>query len=273
MNVIVIGQPKSGTTALHACVLASLEDAEGPHRSEFEPSDLRTLDLSSRRIVAKKLTDLFGAHERPELADFDRSMLIHRDPRDRLVSWLLYDIYGRDELFDDHAFDRWIGFIQAKEQSPADVDLTDLLFHYWELTGINMLYAFGRSNDRLVDFMVACGSQVQTVAYEAFVHGDVGVIQDALGVDVVVPDLTGPESRVARTKSSGGWRHWVTDRDVAILRPFCADIFGLFGYDDEWETSPTPVIDPATTSTYVRSLRQRRLEERACGGTTDSSPL
>ena len=86
-----------------------------------------------------------------------------------------------------------------------------------------------------------------------------------------MPELTGPEARVARTKSSGGWRHWVTMRDIPVLRPFCGEMFELFGYDDEWETSSAPVIDPATTSHYVRSLRDRRLQEGVCVGRVDSS--
>jgi hypothetical protein len=80
-----------------------------------------------------------------------------------------------------------------------------------------------------------------------------------LGFDIVdqaeVPSGTG-KAKVIRKKSTGDWRHWFTDTDVAHYRAGTMRRYmETFGYDhDDWALHPAPCIDPDHGSRYARNL-------------------
>ena len=267
MRVLVIGQSKSGTTAL----LWSAARALGSTETVFEPTDLNSLDLAAPDIVVKRLIDDYRWSESPILNDFDVTLLIYRDPRDRFVSWLLYDLYGRAAALDDAKVRTWLDLLRRKESKPKTVGMTELNHRYWQLTGINLLHALGKTNEALVGFMLRHGPQVVSVRYEDFIRGDVATVSAALGLgDMGDRTVVGPESRVARTKASGSWRHWFTPSDVAVFEPFCAPIMERFGYVPEWELARKQRIPAVEASEYVSHLVEVRRSEHAEAAATES---
>ncbi len=103
MRVAILGLAKTGTTALYSKFLEAMPESTD---SYFEPGNRlvwkyrfrRFLEMmkvrQSRSVVAKFI--LFNRHNNRHIAPFghfDHRILIVRDPRDRLVSALLYWAY------------------------------------------------------------------------------------------------------------------------------------------------------------------------------------
>ena len=259
MRVLVFGQAKSGTTAL----MRSLSDAMNrqsatPVTEVLEPDNLNDVDRSPDPLVVKKL---FGPHDREESVsyrDFDHRLFIVRDPRDRIISSLLYDVYGRTGV-DLAAMQPFLDLLEAKEKDPRSVSLLVLHHVYWKLTGIDLLSNAVRSTQRARSFWRNQGSDWTLVQYEDFVAGDTSELAQQLGVDTLAqPEITGDLARVSRTRASGSWRHWLTPADQLVLEPATHNFLTEFGYDIDWKLHPEPVVERSETSDYVRSLLQDR---------------
>jgi hypothetical protein len=91
MKIVVAGLGKTGTTAL----FCKLKQAMPPDTlCLFEPRGYRAPSNHVAHILAK---DLFGYDKTINVASFqsfDKRILMVRDPRDTLVSRVLYDIYN-----------------------------------------------------------------------------------------------------------------------------------------------------------------------------------
>ncbi len=251
MRVLVFGQPKSGTTAL----MRSVSEAIGDATEVLEPDNLNEVDLRPDPLVVKKL---FGPHDRDESAAypaFDARLFIVRDPRDRFISSLLYDAHGRRDSVSEADLAPFLELLQAKEANPSSVSVVALHHAYWKVTGIDLLSNTLRSTQRLRTFWRNKGNEWTLVRYEDFVSGNNRDIATLVGaVELAQPQITGELARVARTRDKGDWRHWFTSQDVPVFEPFAAGFLDDFGYDDSWELSTEPTIDPATASGYVRQL-------------------
>lgn len=253
MRVLILGEAKSGTTALHQAVCDALGTA--PEHQHFEPDDLRTLDLTAEDLVVKKLLSNLSPPEKNLFLDFDRRVLLVRDPRDRLVSWLLYDIHGHARDLDDTKLEKYLDMLRRKEQDPAGVQFLRLTHAYWRLTGADMLSALARSVARLNEILGRFRDLFEIVYYEQFVEGETSRLRIYLEVDDLPVPEVGPDlQRVVRTKSHGDWRHWFTDRDLLWLRPMVSPVLRRLDYAKDWNVADDPVIDPDHCSRYVERL-------------------
>lgn len=243
--------------------MRSLSDAlslksSTPVTEVLEPENLNDVDLSPDPLVVKKL---FGPHDREESSsyqEFDYRLFIVRDPRDRIISSLLYDVYGRSAVKDAEAMQPFLDLLEAKEQDPRSVSLLVLHHVYWKLTGIDLLSNAVRSTQRARSFWRNQGSDWTLVHYEDFVTGNTAELAKQLGVDALAqPEITGDLARVSRSRDSGSWRHWLTPADQLVLEPATHNFLDEFGYAIDWKLDPDPVVDKAEASDYVRSLLDR----------------
>ena len=258
MRILIFGQAKSGTTALMRSVSTALPDAI----EVLEPEDLKAVDLTRTNLVVKKL---FGPHNRNEgivYSEFDHRLLLVRDPRDRFISALLYDAFGRTEL-PSEAFDPFLELLTAKEADPASVPLFELHHTYWKITGLDLFTNAARSTQRLRSFYRNSAGSFRLVRYEDFVSPESNQqLADELGVgSLEQPVITDDLARVSRTRGQGSWRRWLTPSDLRVFEPFADGVLDEFGYTHDWELDPHPVIQPAEASDYVRSLLASRSAE------------
>lgn len=261
MRVLVLGHAKSGTTALHRSVCDALGVTPDPEW--FEPEDLAELDLGGRDVVVKKLIGNLGLREEATFDAFDKRLMIVRDPRDRLISWLLYDIYGRPGAAAGARFQNFLEVLRAKEGDPASITVQRLTHTYWSVTGIDVLSFLVRSSDQLRRFWNRRSDQFELVRYENLVEGELHGAARYLGVSSLEQaDVSADYGRVVRTKGSGDWRHWFTARDLQWLRPMTTDLLHQFGYTVDWELATDPYIDPAVASQYVERLALASLADR-----------
>lgn len=264
MRVLITGLAKTGTTGVFTLVRNSLA---GRVATAFEthvpvcegegPADHTVVKL----LIDAPATDL------GRFADFERRILIVRDPRDRLVSGFLYSAgYHGAYYLDDARVERMIAALEAKEHDPAAVPLRDLVLLHRELNGTPETPA-DRQSDRLARSLaraeaVGAAGGWFTLRYEDFVDGRLDALEAYLGLGLSGGSDVDPSvGRVVRTRGYGNWTNWLTGADVAYYRPVFEDFIARHGYDPTWQLPAEPRIDPQHGSRYVRRLIEGKRRE------------
>jgi Methyltransferase domain len=262
MRWLIVGTARSGTTAL----FSAMADAVDRPRLFFEEpvSQLRAAlrhDLAGP-TVAKVIFDNESATDIMSVAKaFDHRIVLLRDPRDGLVSRLLYVIANLPEQLADPTFTvQLVDLLQRKQQAPAELPFTEIA-RLFDNTRIGPLIA--RSLGKLTgfaDFASDLGREWLQLRYEDLVAGRLpgwgrrhfGL---ALPAEVEVP---ADYSRVARSLSAGDWRHWFTEADVDELRPCLDPLLRRLGYSTDWTLATPPHIGEAQSWRYVQKLIDER---------------
>lgn len=274
MRIAIYGLAKTGTTALYYKIKSAMPRNTACY---FEPGlhrqpRIRRQELLARigigrsrpllvkflpfRPGAAAMLDRFGA--------FDRSILITRDPRDRLISVLLYRPYESQIARRPAAVREWVALLQAKEGDPRSVSLMRLLCSFCELQGERFDqkewvadYA-GKAIAEPLQF-AAEHPELFQFRYEDLVDRNFAGLGDYLGLplegEAVVADVV---RRVVRTRAYGGWRDWFSPDDVIALRPVLQPYLDRYYPTADWSLEPTPSIDPAHGSRYVMRIVDER---------------
>lgn len=255
MKVLVAGLPKTGTTALMYLIANSLPPVT---RKLMEPDSCPSEFLDEpgdavAKILIKPKVD-FESFSR-----FEKKIAIVRDPRDRMVSDLLYSQFHAPYLDDNARVSRALEALRKKESSPGSVPFIELVRILGELAGGNdpvkrHMHGIGQKDKWFHDAVDRLAYPF-LYHYEDFVAGRYRVIEQYLGVpligDAKVPDGV---RRVVRTKSSGDWRNWFTAVDIEVYRPLLSPELHRQGYGDDWTISESPVIDQQHCSAYFLRL-------------------
>jgi hypothetical protein len=138
MNIVIISQAKSASTAVFYTIKQALPDNT---HCLFEP---RILDDATRQLLSQTdnapcvLAKVLAIHPPDHFppADylrFDRQILITRDPRDRQISALLYGMISSPFINDEARIEKYIDLVRQKEADPKSVSVRDLQNMYMEL--------------------------------------------------------------------------------------------------------------------------------------------
>ena len=128
MRIVIFGLAKSGTTALFYILKSALPPST---LCLFEPRSFnaRTLDRnqfvrflkeSDHDVLAKVLP--FRPHDPGDaesFSDFEKQILIVRDPRDRLISRLLYGIYHSNFYHDNREVTAFLEILYKESESSS----------------------------------------------------------------------------------------------------------------------------------------------------------
>jgi len=216
---------------------------------------------------------------------FDRKIFLVRDPRDWLVSSLLFGapaIALSNADADTHvraeAIAAVIALLRCKEADPASVSILDLIHLYRRLWSPPETVKFDRKV-RPFHLLPLAGAVAEhyrwrmellseflrrhpdyfIVKYEDFVSGQLRPIEDHLGFSLQGECNVDPHfKRVVRTKRSKDWRNWLLQGDVEFFRPIFSPFMEEFGYADDWTLSETPVVAPEHASIYVCNIIAER---------------
>ena len=258
MRVCVAGMGKSGTTALVYAIRAAM-----PANTVllFEPRTF--VPVTAPNVAAKVLLHTKHPMPYPFYRQFERLVLIVRDPRDVLVSRLLYRAYGATSMLADPArLERYLALLRAKEADPRSVSLLEINDVFETMGGSSAHTDEGRAR-MLADAIAfhAAFPDALVFKYETMVGGDFAPLADHLSLDAEAMNPTVPAAlrRVDRTRRAGNWRDWFRPEDVAHYRPLLADYMRRYGYDDDWAIAAEPCIRPEECSEYVlRLVRERQ---------------
>ena len=261
MNILIMGLPKSGTSGLAMMIFAAFPGCvRNLERIQF----IKDEELAQGKVVCKELIDhpnkiaIHGKH----YVKYDKLVKIVRDPRDRLVSGILYG--GFNTIVNkldvrDHFLER----LKAKEANPMSVTCMELV----SILKINAKtnYPFEIPNLgseayflNVIENLEANFNMPQyTIKYEEFVEKKLAGLQDFLEVEFVKTDVD--FSRTSRTKTHGEWKNWLTPEDIEQFKPIFDPIIKKYNYED-WTINETPYINPEKSSKWAEAKINERYE-------------
>lgn len=254
MHYLVAGQGKSGTTALFACLEQSLP---GDTRTLFEPrnpAQIATVFESTGSANSLSKVKLQYLNDPTvDVSRFDKTVLIVRDPRDMLVSRLLYGFYEFQQAGQLDEYEQACRLLARKVDDPDAMGMYDLLIALDELKGRRP--ATGAKAQRLpVEF--ASRHEPFVITYEDFVDGKLEDIEAWLGITLVRDiDVGDRLRRVERTKSYGEWPEWFTDQDLARVNAQWQRYMDVFGYVPVSIAKAAKQIPRETSIDYVERFR------------------
>ncbi|RSZ60469.1 hypothetical protein HF313_19725 [Massilia atriviolacea] len=255
MRCLIVGAGKTGTTALLYAVAQAMGGEPAIH---FEDRIAALPPLAPHTAAKVLFEDERADHIAAFGNRFDRRVLLVRDPRDNLISQLLYAVATHRVQMDDPGWLRTIALLlQRKQENPASVALQDFPQLKPPSALLDLVCAANRS---LAAFARAHAGDWFILRYEDMVAGRLEALSAYLGLTVQPdPKIDPAYQRVARTKGAGDWRHWFTREDVAHYRPLLAPLMAGLGYADDWTLADPPHIAPEHSWVYFeRLVRERR---------------
>jgi hypothetical protein len=259
---MILGVGKSGTTAILYKVAGGLPNCHafsggqpGKHLGNYENAVYKHTYEERKG----KTFDRYREHFQKE--QYDHKIWIARDPRDSVVSRMLYRWHkgyrGRKKQYLAH-----LRLVLKKEKDPGSVPFHEICrytsHNSWPTTAEEVITEERIRCQRMHDFVKSLGDEWFLFKYEDMVNGNFEALNTYLGftvqADAEVPKSTG-KAKVVRKKSTGDWRHWFTDEDVDLFKPAFLPYMKLIGYDcDDWRLSTDPVIEPEYSSEYIKRL-------------------
>jgi hypothetical protein len=269
-NGLVIGLSKSGTTIIASVIQNSIAQA----RLMIEPRTVAVIEKIGR-IGVPWVVKLLYDHwlDRPSLLDGivrgetgfrpDRIVAIVRDPRDRMVSALMYRAYECVLLgAGERQVDAWIEIVRDKEAHPGKHSLIDLFAHFARIFQVvDSVDSFCASFADYAAWIARYGERMHVLRYEDFVAGDTAALSAYLGLRLSESrDIDASLRRLGRTKGSGAWRTMLLPPDVAYLRERYGAVLEKHGYGD-WAIGPGR-LEAAQGSDYVRKIAREAFATR-----------
>jgi len=277
MKILITGLPKTGTTGLFYTIRQSL--GGGEVREMFEPAAYERQESDEAQgVLAKALLAQPHPVDYESFSGFEKKIGLVRDPRDWVISSLLYAMFDAPYCEDDAATAQILAALRRKEADPHSVsvlEITRLFCNVWTPPegmdaskleecfvgmminkGIREVYQWHM--DWELDFYRK-HPEYFIVKYEDFVSRNISALETHLGLA-----LTGQGSvaaryqRVIRTKGAGDWRHWFIEEDIEFFKPIFSEMMNAFSYPADWAPAEQPVVLPEYSSEYVRGLIAER---------------
>jgi hypothetical protein len=246
LNYLIAGLAKSGTTIL----FSRLKQAITPEpETFFEPDrDEQLQEILEAGATSHTLTKvLIGrvTSQNHSIKQFDRHIVIYRDPRDQFISMLLYLFYDFQVSGDHVAYQKALAALTRKVQDPGAHSTIDLYNLVAGLVSRAPIAVFGNLHREQRDYIHAFSPHL--LRYEDFVDSKLASTEQylALGLrnDAQVPDVY---HRVARSKAYGDWKHWLSEQDLDYINNEWGDTIQTLGYP--LETRPGQLSIPNSTS-------------------------
>ena len=117
---------------------------------------------------------------------YTHKLFLVRDPRDNLISFMLYMIVNTTRLIQPAAAREFIRQLECKERSPQQVSLADLLETMGRLNDCDFLDVFLRWQQFSLEFTQQQAGW-KLVRYERVVGGAVEDIEQHLGFQLTAP--------------------------------------------------------------------------------------
>jgi len=256
-KILVVGAPKSGTTALFYNIKSCLP----PNAYSFFEPDKLPAPESVKYLFRDVLVKIVLSNP-PELEGIDKYskvVLIIRDPRDLLISALLYtSAFHSTWNKNEREILENLHILQRKESFPEKVSC----HHIWKKMVIPRL-PLEKFLQRMSWVMeVKQLTNTEVLFYEDFVNSHVDIVEKYLGFKIKEEAIIPKQyKRVARTKGSGNWRKWLTTEDVDYYKPYLNKFLDQFDYNsDDWELEQA-IIEPAHCSEYyLKLVNERRVQ-------------
>ncbi len=258
-SVIIVGQGKSGTSKLTYVVNSGMPTNTEIH---FEPKGIKGLpNIGMHKELLGKLPminkSLYGPNQSVKFGAisqlYDRKIWILRDPRDRVVSLMLYRWF-KGHNPDPVKYKKALDLVKRKEADPTSVNITQI----WNLIYAPGMYAVKLKEEylKLDNILSNLDKTWHILSYENMIDGKLSDLNTYLGFDTSldeeVPDKL---NRVVRSKGYGNWKNWFTSEDVSFYQPILGDFISKYcPIIDDWTLNPKQEIDQSKGSQYMQKL-------------------
>jgi predicted DNA-binding protein YlxM (UPF0122 family) len=280
-KIVIYGQYKTGTTACFFKIRNSLKSAprEIFEKPEFIPDPMdKTRPVLAKVIIPAKPENfirfdmVLSQKELEEKAEegirsfsnFDKQILLIRDPRDRLISGILFLTQEHPEIYKNKkVLDQTLDLIRKKENSPSSVSLLEILNHVLIGSGkparSRISEQIKNQHDWIFNFERKLKNFVK-YRYEDMIIDNDHQVEKYLGFNIQKNVTVNKDfDFVTRTKDSGSWHSWFTEEDVEFFKPVMHDYIHHFGYDEQWKLNAHQQINPEHGSRYVERIINRRI--------------
>ena len=280
MKILIFGIAKSGTTALFykiknslpsdtICLLeprsfdAATMDAGKGIRPRFRWFGRREPSVLAKIIPFQKWVPV----DLSSFSSFEKQVMIVRDPRDRLISYLLFSRVWRSSLcHQEREISTFLELLRRKEATPQSVTVRHITAALDQLKipgdsagPAGYHHTFIREP---LDFH-AEHYRVFVYRYEDLIDGQFALLEKYLRLKLGAPAPANPAlNLVARTRGYGGWRDWFTPEDVDFFRPVMQPFLDRYYPDADWELNAQPSITAEHASAFVeRTVNRKRAVE------------
>lgn len=257
IRVSIVGLAKSGTSALYSAVKACLP---APRRLMFEPVNVTELAYVSTGHEQNALTKLmFSSLDRLEYTPdrFTHNIAIVRDPRDTVVSSVLFRFNRLRLINNKAASDRLIALFKRKEQDPRSVSMVELLESIEAGEAESFRAGFADQLSRFSAYLDL--GKHHLITFDQMREGDLTDLNAYLGLELAPPPpLDGWIGKISRKGDSGDWKHWFSPSDVDYFRDSMMPFISKYGFSPDWELATPPVIEPEHCSQYIARLAEAR---------------
>lgn len=256
LKIVILGEAKSGTTGLFYKFKNSMPKTT---RCVFEPKGYEYLPKfgdDARSVLIKALFGDPNRYRYHTFDKFDKKVFIVRDPRDRIVSEMLFWVCESSFWRDEAKLREFMDLLIKKENNPGSVSLVELIrlgrlldnptfkLESWKLRIVRRL--------ELMREFLANNPGYFVLKYEVFVSGQLAELENYLGFSLKgKSDVTGFEDIVTRTKSYGDWKNWFTEKDIDFFRPYLESPLKQYGFSSDWSVNRNQVIQKDHGSGYV----------------------
>ena len=263
-RIAVIGLAKSGTTGLWSRLVNTYPRK---YLRFFEGDFLQTRynkylgrqkpSKDAANIIDKQI--IVPNFRIEALNDFDKVIWLVRDPRDRLVSYILYRHFDHRYQDDQFVLDQ-IQMLEEKEANPESVSLKTLESRL-ALPPPSLDSGFFWEDHKkwaVLESSIAKGIAC-VFKYEDFVKEHFEILETFLNVRIGKNKKVPKQfERVIRSRSSGFWQDWFTEEDLEYYGDLFDPFLRQFGYGTVITQRGSKQINPVHGSQYVKKIVNER---------------
>lgn len=264
MKVLVVGAAKTGTTIISKTIQNSLQGAY----FHMEPQDTAFFMEGALMDRYARVVKIIFEHwnQRPNLRkaiianelplQFDRTVVIVRDPRDEMLSRVMYFVYP---WLEEHGYkgnesqvESWLEFIEQVERNPSAYSFNQIVAFLNNNFSVSV-FSTTHPLNAYRTFCEEVKKDVCLVRYEDFILGHHEVLEQYLGVPLASESGLDYQHRTRRSAAFNNWKPLFKEEDNEHFRKHLGGVMEKQGYTD-WELEPVSVLPSDNYSGYLRRI-------------------
>ena len=268
-KVLIYGRAKTGTTILTYQIANALGNST---KIIFEPKSRNKDNENSGDVVTKCL---YGNPEKTtgvntsteaikNYQDYEKKIWIARDPRDQVISSILYRWY-KGHNPSKNGFEMALEAVKSKERDSRSIPSykIDQIQTSARVAQLNELKNRHMTiNNTICKMLKIIDNTWFIFKYEDLVDNNFTGLNEYLGFSID-DEAEIPEkfNRVRRSKTYGNWRDWFTHEGIEFYKPLFNEYMHLMNYDtDDWELNKSPELSPALGSNYMEKIYYNKIK-------------